>query len=221
MRKILEDAKAIIAELIGIIGGFWWGNATKWDFEPLILLIASSIGLLSSLSLLLLKKDNKASVTATNNIADKNTLSKENKTEIGSGVSTKVVNNDIEVVTPRVESKSEIVRQKYSKETPRTIKDKINASPLYQKDEIAKHYLGLLVKWELDLFIIHKRKSPQIEVVMSFGGRLFPDIVFDINTDAYSVFKTAEKGKKFLVIGKIIDCKENVIKLNIIDIEEI
>lgn len=221
MREILEDAKTIIVELIGIIGGFLWAKHTEWDYEPLILLVASSIGLVISLSLFLLKKNNNSSTSGRNDTSSNN-LSKEKAAEYISVASIKTVSNNIEVVEDRLkDSKIKTVNQRFSKETPRTIKDKIDSSPLYQKDEIAKFYVGLLVKWELSLFIIHKREFSKIEVVLHFGNSMFPDIELDTNTDDYPIFKTAEGGKIFLVTGKIIKCTETRIRLEMTDLEEI
>ncbi len=42
-----------------------------------------------------------------------------------------------------------------------------------------------------------------------------------LNTDLYPIFKTAEDKKKFIVTGKIIDCSNHDIKLELIDLKEV
>ncbi|MFN8343720.1 MAG: hypothetical protein U0X91_01875 [Spirosomataceae bacterium] len=47
--KFFENIKIIIGEIIGLIGGYLWASKTKWDdYEPLILLVVSGIGLIIS-----------------------------------------------------------------------------------------------------------------------------------------------------------------------------
>lgn len=46
MRNILENIKTLIVELIGLIGGFIWAKHSNWDYEPLILMAVSFIGLI-------------------------------------------------------------------------------------------------------------------------------------------------------------------------------
>ena len=48
--KFFENIKTIIGEIIGLIGGCLWAIKTGWtDYEPLILLVVSAIGLAISL----------------------------------------------------------------------------------------------------------------------------------------------------------------------------
>ena len=54
MKRYFEDYKALVLELIGVIGGLLWGKNTNWDYEPVILLIISSIGLAAFIILKLL-----------------------------------------------------------------------------------------------------------------------------------------------------------------------
>jgi hypothetical protein len=51
MKKIFLDIKTLIAELIGLFGGFLWARGTNWDYEPLILFIISLVSLLLTLGL--------------------------------------------------------------------------------------------------------------------------------------------------------------------------
>ena len=57
VKEILEDIKLFIAETIGIVGGIIWGINSKWDYEPVILLLISSIGMLIFFILKIIPKD--------------------------------------------------------------------------------------------------------------------------------------------------------------------
>lgn len=69
--KFFENTKTIIAEVAGVTGGYLWAVKTKWqDYEPLILLVVSSAGLiLSILSRFLSRKEKEESepITHTKN----------------------------------------------------------------------------------------------------------------------------------------------------------
>jgi hypothetical protein len=44
MRNFLENINTFLVELIGLIGGFIWARNTNWDWEPIILIAVSFIG---------------------------------------------------------------------------------------------------------------------------------------------------------------------------------
>jgi len=46
MRSFLENIKTFIGELIGLVGGFVWAKDTNWDYEPIILLTISAVGII-------------------------------------------------------------------------------------------------------------------------------------------------------------------------------
>ena len=56
MRKVFENIKTIFAELIGLIGGFFWARHVHWDYEPLILVIGSGAAFLFSIVLVFFKE---------------------------------------------------------------------------------------------------------------------------------------------------------------------
>lgn len=45
MRTVLENIRTLIAELVGLIGGLIWASNTNWDYEPVILITVSAIGI--------------------------------------------------------------------------------------------------------------------------------------------------------------------------------
>ena len=57
MKNFLEDIKTFIAESIGVIGGIIWGMNTNWDYEPIILLAISTLGMLMFIILKIIPRD--------------------------------------------------------------------------------------------------------------------------------------------------------------------
>lgn len=57
MKNFLEDIKTFVAESIGVIGGIIWGINTNWDYEPIILLAISTLGILMFFILKILPHD--------------------------------------------------------------------------------------------------------------------------------------------------------------------
>lgn len=51
MRKLLEDFKTIVVEIIGVIAGYIWATHENWYDEPVILIITSSVALVISITL--------------------------------------------------------------------------------------------------------------------------------------------------------------------------
>lgn len=46
MKNILEDIKTFLVELVGLIGGLIWAQNSRWDYEPIILISASLLGII-------------------------------------------------------------------------------------------------------------------------------------------------------------------------------
>jgi hypothetical protein len=46
MKNFLEDIKTFVGEVIGLIGGLFWGYKADWDYEPVILILISLAGIL-------------------------------------------------------------------------------------------------------------------------------------------------------------------------------
>ena len=52
MVKFLRNIKTLIIEIIGLVGGYLWAVSTNWDYEPLILILISIVGILSFIILI-------------------------------------------------------------------------------------------------------------------------------------------------------------------------
>lgn len=46
MKRILEDIKTFIVEIIGLIGGLFWAKNSNWEYEPIILIAISLVGII-------------------------------------------------------------------------------------------------------------------------------------------------------------------------------
>lgn len=64
MKKILEDSNTFLVSLIGVIGGLIWAIKSNWDFEPVILLSVSVIGLLSFMTIKFFGENSRPNVEA-------------------------------------------------------------------------------------------------------------------------------------------------------------
>jgi hypothetical protein len=45
MKKFLENINTFLVELLGLVGGFIWAKTSNWDWEPLILMAVSFVGI--------------------------------------------------------------------------------------------------------------------------------------------------------------------------------
>jgi hypothetical protein len=192
LRNFFESIKTLIVEVIGIIGGFLWARHTDWDYEPLLLFIISSTGLIISILLIIFKEKSiqlpVQPITSQPIISDKNT---------------EVQNTNI----------TEIDLNK--------IIDQVRSAPPFQQNTIASHFIGLSVCWKLKLFAVYKGENNKIRVTMSpVSGKYFR-IKFETDIDKHPIFKIAEDQKPFEVSGKIINCNAYDIELDLATLKEI
>jgi hypothetical protein len=188
MKEILGNIKAIIAELVGIIGGFFWAQSVGWDYEPLILLVISTLCFIVSISLLRAKNSTEISVITTSN--------------------EKLVNE-------------KVINGVFSKETPRSIKEKIEHAPLFQKEDVAKNYIGLKIKWHLKLSIIHRMGDANVIVAMKPLDHIYPKIKFGIDISEHPFLKIAIEDNELIVTGEIIECDEYHITIKLEELLEV
>ena len=95
--------------------------------------------------------------------------------------------------------------------TVRKMVDYINNSAPFQRDDIAKNYLGLKVNWEGELWDVEKGSSSlgsgeSVTVQLHpEPGRLY-GIYFKVPIEKYPQFKIAQRGDLIGVSGRIIEC---------------
>lgn len=92
--------------------------------------------------------------------------------------------------------------------TVKQITDYINNSAPFQRDEIAKNYIGLKVNWEGALWDVEKDRSSLNGVTVKLNPE--PDsihaIYFNVPIEKYPQFKIAQRGDLIGVSGRIIRC---------------
>jgi hypothetical protein len=88
--------------------------------------------------------------------------------------------------------------------SPSEIREAIQAAPLYQQEDVAKHYVGLKVKWNLVVQSILKDGEKNITVCLSEKERdLTPWVNIKAGVDEYPSLKFAKRGYKVTVEGHI------------------
>lgn len=202
MKRLFEDTKTIIVEAVGAIGGFIWAGSSNWDYEPLILMIVSLIGLAVSIISILLKDD-------------------QTKFEMRPHFEPQITGTTGE---PMIEKHSEVkslVKGPFTNILPNVIKEQVTKVPLFQQNDVAQNFVGLSIQWKLTLFMIHKRAENKVMVTMKQEGYIYPRINFSADVDNYPILKIAQDEKEFLVSGIIAQCNSYEIELELIDLQEL
>jgi hypothetical protein len=207
VRNFFENLKVVIGELVGIIGGYFWGKHTNWDYEPTILLIVSSLSFfISTILFLFRKRSNKIPVTNTSSIPHDIAISLQ----------------FADLSKPhQKQNRENLFESSVTEITPQKIKEKISEVPLFAQHDMAANFVGLHVRWVLRLAQIHKKKGTNVEVSMEPLDDTFLRIYFETNTDNYPVLKIAEDEKRFEVFGKIIKCEKFSISLELLKLIEV
>ena len=86
--------------------------------------------------------------------------------------------------------------------TPKEIADEIDSLPPYQQVEAEKNYIGLKVKWDVSLSLVHHRDDN--EVILSCTTKGYSRYVkFKSSLEKYPEIKIAKEGQKITVYGAI------------------
>jgi hypothetical protein len=93
-----------------------------------------------------------------------------------------------------------------NKITVKEIVNYINNSAPFQRDDIAKNYLGIKVTWEGALWDINKSSFKNIRVKLNPEPDHFYGILFEVPVEKYPQFKVAQRGDLIAVSGRIIKC---------------
>lgn len=162
------------------------------------------------------KGDNIAGNKATNNINYNPIEIKENKNTTVQ-LANNVVNNNYTIV--ELEKKREKGNSKISKFSAIEIRDVINDSPVFQKEEIAKNYQGIRIKWKVALNSIHKDSGNIVSLMTKFEGG-YPWVHFEVDLNDYPYLKIAKEGKILIITGLISKYESNSFYIDLEKMEE-
>ncbi len=96
--------------------------------------------------------------------------------------------------------------------TVKLIIDEINNSPPFQRNSVARNYLGIYVRWEGSLWEVKKlhtttKGTQDVEVIIFTNPEnLHYRAIFKVNIDKYPNLKIAKRDSFVIVEGTIIHC---------------
>ena len=96
----------------------------------------------------------------------------------------------------------------------------MNESPVFQKEEIAKNYRGIRVKWKVTLYSIHSRSGSIVNLMTEYEGG-YPWVNFEVDLNDHPTLKVAKMGKEFIVTGLILNYKNNSFDIDLENLEEV
>lgn len=128
-----------------------------------------------------------------------------------------VVNNNYTIV--KQEKIREKGNSKISKFSAIEIKNTIDDSPVFQKDEVAKNYQGIRIKWKVTLNSIHTESGSIVSLMTRFEDGC-PWVNFEVDLNDYPYLKVANKGKTLIIIGLIAKYKSNSFYIDLENMEE-
>ena len=108
--------------------------------------------------------------------------------------------------TRRVETTHDSARAKISRITDITIAEIAEAlekAPPLQKDDIAKHYKGLNVQWETQLFGAERHGKDDVELTLDFGSGSSHLVFCKVRLSEYGELGVLPKGAPITVMGRI------------------
>lgn len=83
--------------------------------------------------------------------------------------------------------------------------DTLNKAPPLQKDDIAKHYIGLVVQWEMKLFGAEKEDGDKVRLSLDFGPGDLHLVHCTVNLSDYRELGVLQKGASITVMGRITE----------------
>ena len=87
--------------------------------------------------------------------------------------------------------------------TPKEVADEINSTPLFQQKDAEKNYIGIKVRWDVSLSLVHSGSNNNVELTCEFKGySRFVNI--KTNLEKYPKIKILKRGQKITVYGEII-----------------
>jgi len=89
---------------------------------------------------------------------------------------------------------------------PTTIKKEISNAHAFQQDDIGNNYIGIKIRWNLELYSIHKGNGQIYSISFYPIKQTGPIITVEADIEKYPFLKFAKMDTLFEVEGKIITC---------------
>lgn len=89
---------------------------------------------------------------------------------------------------------------------PNTIKEEINNAPAFQQDNIGNNYIGIKIRWNLELYSIRKNNGQISSINFYPIKQTGPLITIEADIEDYPFLKFAKRDSLFEVEGKIVIC---------------
>jgi hypothetical protein len=99
------------------------------------------------------------------------------------------------------------------------IRKAVDEGPVFQKEEIAKNYKGIRIKWMVVLESINSRAGTIVNLMTLYEGG-YPWVNFKVDLADYPTLKVAKKGKELIVTGLILTYKGNSFDIELENIKE-
>jgi hypothetical protein len=79
----------------------------------------------------------------------------------------------------------------------------LDKAPPLQKDDVIKHYIGLVVQWETKLFSATKEDGDKVRLSLDFGPKDSHLVYCTVNLSDYRELGILQKGAPITVMGRI------------------
>ena len=89
----------------------------------------------------------------------------------------------------------------------------IDATPPLQRDDIAKRYVGLTIRWSMFLWSASKAQGGTVRLTLDFGPGNEGLIHCDVPLDDYRELNIFERGHPITVIGEIETVERSFVRL--------
>lgn len=146
------------------------------------------------------------------------TANKQNHSGSGDNVLGNKTTNNHYTITQQ-EKEREEGNSKISDFSATEIKKAIDDGPVFQKEEIAKNFQGIRIKWKVNLKAIQPR-SGSIVNLMTWYEESYPWVCFNVDLNKYPTLKVAKEGKRLIVTGKIRNYKNGTFNIDLEDLQE-
>ena len=126
-------------------------------------------------------------------------------------------NNTVQIITNKIHESLLLGMSKVNDVIvdidPNTIKEEINYAPAFQQDNIGNNYIGIKIRWNLELYSIRKNNGQISSINFYPIKQTGPLITIEADIEDYPFLKFAKRDSLFEVEGKIVICSSSNITI--------